>query len=215
MCVVPCFAASDDYVNGYNQGYADALAGKTNPYTASNNLDSDTETGYWEARFFVDSFGDYTEDGYVITERKQYGTFTNSTTKNSELKWELLVDELGQAQFFLYEYGDYPVTGSSSYPTEYTISVKKNDGTILTFTGTNDYDRIAIDSNCLLDFWDLLMSGESFKIIIEENSSYYSSKYNLGVLNSSGFANVFNATFPDFDREYVELLIKLYELYGE
>lgn len=202
------FAVTDEYIEGYNQGYADALAGVANIYEKQSLLDSE-DMGIWTIRYFVDDFGDYTNDAYIITEKKGSGTFSNSATQKSDLRWQILVDDWGQAFFFLYEYGNSQVTGSSSYPTEYTISVKLIDGTVKTFSATNSYDRLEIDYKDMLEFLDILLEGEPFKMTIKEKSSYYSSSYNLGTIEPEGFSNAFSKAFPDYDRSYVELLIKL------
>ena len=121
----------------------------------------------------------------------------------------VLVDEWGQAYFFLYEYGSSQVTGSSSYPTKYTMSVKLSNGEVKTFTGENSHDRISIDYSCMLEFLDLLLKGEPFKMVIEEDSSYYTVSYNLGTIEPVGFLNAFNQAFPDYSRSYVEFIISL------
>ena len=203
------FAVTEDYIAGYNQGYADALAGVPNIYQRTTALDPE-DLGIWTIKYFVDDFGDFTDDAYVVTKTLGSGSFTNSSTKNSDLRWKILVDEDGRTAIFLYENGSSPVTGSSSYPTKYTISVKLSDGSIKTFSGENSHDRILLDINCMLEFLDLLFDGSPFKMIVTEDSSYFNTSYNLGTIEPIGFANAFNKAFPDYDREFIELLIILY-----
>ncbi len=211
LAMVACccvFAVTDDYIKGYNQGYADALAGVTNIYEKQASEDL-TFKGIWTIKYFVDDFGDFTDDAYISSSILKNGTFTNSATKDSDLSSRIIVDEYGQSYIFLYEYGSTQVTGSSSYPTKYNIKVKLADGTIKEFTGENDHDRLALDYKCMLEFLDVLLAEQPFKIIITEVNDYFADSYNLGTIDPQGFTNAFNEAFPNYDRAYIELLISL------
>ena len=146
----------------------------------------------WKVGRFVDSFGDYTQEKYLITNR-QYGSFSNSATTNSSLRWELIATKQYIA-FFLYEYGSMQVKGFSSYPDTYKVSVKETDGTVTSFSAKNGNDRVAItNSTDYNKFLSILRKGKEIKISIQETGSAASSSYNLGSIDCSGFSKEFSS----------------------
>lgn len=191
LSVLSIYAVSDDYIAGYQAGYNDATNSKANKFPVGKKL-GETSTGIWEIRYFVDEFGDYTEDGYISTKRLS-GTFSNSTT--NELTWYPIISEY-EISFVLFEYGDYRLTGLSSYPDEYKILIKKSDGSIITCRGINSDDRIYVTENRKA-LVDLLFEEDSLKIVIQEDKSYYSTSYNLGTLDCSGFSNICKELFGE------------------
>ena len=74
-------------------------------------------------RYFVDEFGDPTQDSYLLG--KTEGLFSNSATTNSKLNVALILskDEFG---IELYKYGDYQVKSENAY----TVSIKTSDGAV-------------------------------------------------------------------------------------
>ena len=145
----------------------------------------------WAQRQFVDDFGDYTDEKYVVS-KYYYGSFSNSATTNSNLKWYLIVTRKYVA-FFLYEYGYMEVKGFSSYPDTYKVSIKESDGTVTSFSAKNGSDRVMIsNSSDYKKFLSILNNGKEIKISIQETGSAASSSYSLGTMNCSGFSSEFN-----------------------
>lgn len=161
--------------------------------TSSKELTSNNQQSsrrIWKLGYFVDDFGDYTKDKYLKTSN-QYGSFSNSATTNSNLKWNLLVTRQYIA-FFLYEYGSSQVKGFSSFPDTYKVSIKEDNGAITSFDAKNGSDRIMIsNSSDYQKFLAILNKEREVKISIQETGLAASSSYNLGVLDCAGFGAEF------------------------
>lgn len=142
----------------------------------------------WRYGYFVDEFGDVTQEEYLVTSNF-YGSFSNSATNNSSLKWNFLVTR-DYVAFILYEYDKYQVKGYSSLPTSYQVNIKKEDETVVSFKAKNANDRIKIsNSNDYQMFLSILNEGKKIKISIIETGTPTS--YNLGSLDCVDFAEEF------------------------
>ena len=108
------------------------------------------DIGDWMIGHYVDDFGQPTNDGYVINKQYIQGKFSNSATTNSKLNVEILVDYQDDIAIFLYEYArNNSVKNSSSrYSDEYDITIRTEDGTDVSVTGTiwPGGDRLFIDT---------------------------------------------------------------------
>lgn len=177
---------STDYEDGYRQGYADALAGKPNAF-ASNKTNQDC---LFEITYFVDSFGDPTDKGYITQKDFSKGTFSNSATTNSKIKWCLILAP-DQAAFVIYEYERTRITGSSAYPDSYDVKIKTEDGQVETFYCQNYSDRISVKNYDLNRFIETILKEGIIKISIEESTKYSATKYNLGSVDFTGIAQLY------------------------
>lgn len=194
LSALSLYAISDDYITGYQAGYSDATNSKANKFPVGKKL-GETSTGIWRINYFIDEFGDYTEDGYITTDT-QYGTFSNSATRNDELAWIPIISG-SEISFVLYEYERYQVTGHSYSPDKYKISIKKEDGSVITCRGENSDDRIYITENAKA-FIDLLFAETKIKIIIQKDNQYSTNtSYNLGTIDCSGFSNICKELFGE------------------
>jgi hypothetical protein len=92
-------------------------------------------------RYFVDKFGDPTENAYLIMNFS--GVFSNSATNNSELKASILLSEY-EIGIGLYEYGKYLV--KDNIP-GVIVMMKASDGTVYSQIGElkPELGRIIID----------------------------------------------------------------------
>lgn len=178
---------STDYEDGYRQGYADALAGKPNAF-ASNKTNQDC---LFKITYFVDSFGDPTDKGYITQKDFSKGTFSNSATTNSIIKWSLILAP-DQAAFVIYEYESTRITGSSAYPDSYVVKIKTEDGQVETFYCQNYSDRISVKSWDLNRFIETILKEGIIKISIEESTKYSATKYNLGSVDFTGIAQLYD-----------------------
>lgn len=195
VCLVilglPLFAVSSDYILGYRQGYADGLLNKPNQYPEASSQDNN-----WSIQYFVDSFGDITTEAYITQNEYSKGTFSNSATTNSNLSWYFIITEDSVA-IVLREYGSHVVKGSSKYPDEYLINVKKPDGSTQEFAGKNYSDRILILSfhpytSTIYEFLDILKNDQTIKLTVKKISDYSISSYNLGAFDCFGFSSIYN-----------------------
>jgi len=86
------------------------------------------KVGLWNYNFYVDEFGDRTNDGYVKLKTK--GNFSNSATSDSPLTVEMYLNEgsTDNPWFRLYEYaGNNPIKGTYSDSTYNMLRCKSRD----------------------------------------------------------------------------------------
>ena len=188
IAVASLSAVSQDYINGYLAGYADGKSGVAAEYVQTENKAK--ETSLYKIKYFVDEFGDPTNEGYISQITPAEGTFSNSATRNSDMLWYFIIAPQETA-FIIYEYGWSLVSGASSYPTRYEISAKVADGTVYTYKANNYSDRISISPNEEAAFIDLLCANSSVKIVIKEISDYSNTSYNLGTVDCTGLAGLY------------------------
>lgn len=184
------FAVSQDYIDGYLAGYADGTDGQAALYTDTKQSNQSTNSNF-AIHYYVDEFGDATDQGYISQEYLSYGTFSNSATTNSEISWYLIAspDELS---FVIFEYDSFRVKGSSGFPTEYTVSIKTETGDIIRLYAENHSDRISISQRDQTRLLSELKKGQTLKIAIAEQTDYSPSSYNLGELDCTGFEETYN-----------------------
>lgn len=149
-----------------------------------------------EVRRYVDEFGDPTEEAYITQVREQGGRFSNSATTNSRISWKILVDA-DSVSFMIDEYGSQRVKGSIGFPDRYTVSVKDPDGEVYRFSGSNASDRIKLASDDAKLMLGLMATYDDLKIAIVELTRYSSSSYNLGTLDCTGFADLYESLFGE------------------
>ena len=88
------------------------------------------EYGNWSLKYFVDEFGDKTDNKYIIISDWD-GSFSNSATQGSLLNVSMLIASsyLNFPYFKLYEYGrNNPLKGYYSDGHKYTCSIRNSQG---------------------------------------------------------------------------------------
>ena len=150
--------------------------------TEETAIDNPEIVKKWIVDAEKDDFGDEVEDGkkYLLTTAE--GTFSNSATASSELHVEVALEDAGTANndiwlyFYLYEYGDNPV---SPIPySNYTMEIKDEDNEIYEFaleTVPNSNAIIFMDHGRPygLHIYRCLCLGQTIKCIIKNASSQY------------------------------------------
>lgn len=153
--------------------------------SSKNENDSVNELAVWQLKYYVDDFGEYTDEKYLRGDFT--GQFSNSVTTNSKCDFVFLVEN--QVYIVLYEYGNINVKNYGNIETMYNITLKTSSGSQVTFVGTMSDDRIKIDTYGSKYIINSLKNGETFKLLIEENTSYNSyltpSKYLVEVKASN------------------------------
>ncbi len=122
----------------------------------------------WKIDYYVDSFGDYTDDSYVIGTFT--GTFSNSATNGSDLTVYVYLDPKfpNSITIRLLEYGNYKANFSSK--DKILISTKDSSGSIDSYYGNTEvYDG------------DLYVQESSLRQAIEENEEL---KFDITVGNN-------------------------------
>lgn len=141
-----------------------------------------TGTGEWELKHYSDSFGEETNDKYLVLMGN--GVFSNSATSNSNLKVVFFIDD-DNFSFRLFEYGSSPVKDDDA---SYYTRIKDSEGNIHDFRlwnsgqsgqigtyGNEDYKEIV----------DILNKGGEITVLMNYNH-YGQSDYRFK-LNVDGF----------------------------
>lgn len=155
------------------------------------SVESTSNNQKWKVTYFVDSFGDPTENGYITNVPAILGTFSNSATTNSKLKVDFIID-IHEISIVLWEYGNLKVKALSyEFPTDYNILIKHN-GLLIDkkFRAKNTSDRVTLVSKSgytePIEFLKYLKKGGQLKISITEinsNGSSYSFELNTEELD--------------------------------
>jgi len=147
-------------------------------------------TGMWEVRYYVDSFGEPTKEGYIANDAFIKGTFDNSATTNSDLNVRFLITNSNDISLKLYEYADTTeVKGSYDYPTSYFVYVKDFEGREYSLNAKNTSDRLEFNASDSLVLHKLFLKGKTVKFYISEYKG--SSKYNFSIDNPEWYENAY------------------------
>ncbi len=145
------------------------------------------EFGIWEMTYYVDEFGQYTDQAYVRNKDYFVGKFSNSATTNSKLYVGLLID-LEDVAIKLLEYGSYEVKSYSNQ--HYDITYLDDAGQKYYSTGTmyKNGDRIYLNNRKLIE---LLQKNNSVDIYIKENSEYGVNSTYLVTITKENFNSIY------------------------
>lgn len=185
------FAVSDEYIEGYRQGYLDMLEGKPSQYPLAQDTTKENNS-LFDIFYFVDDFGDPTDIGYISQKTFSKGTFSNSATTNSTINWELILAK-DEAAIVIYEYGSTRLIGSYGFPDAYNVLIKGSDGKVYQFYCKNYSDRISVNSVDVKSFTDIFLAGGDVKIAITEDSKYSYTSYSLGAINCDGVKELYES----------------------
>ena len=140
------------------------------------------DVGDWTNRFYVDDFGDKTNQGFIAQTVK--GKFSNSATQNSRLRVEIYISNANVMQnvpwFRLYEYdGSNPIKGVYSR-NGMSCRIKNQDNIIsrlpITQNQGSDHFEISYIRKNIKMFEELIVNeGTASFVCIDDNSS--TSKY--------------------------------------
>jgi len=153
--------------------------------------------GIWKIKYFVDDFGDPTDEGYVVSEALE-GKFSNSATTDSQLLAFFIIDD-SDITLKLFEYGSQMVKGSISRITCYT-SIKHNGVKLDGYLVANNYqDRFVFNYEGKEALMKMFKEGGSLAFVMDEVSDYGSSRYSFKIKNTDGFSNAYKTLFPSTD----------------
>ena len=134
--------------------------------------------GQWETQYYVDEFGDKTEDSYktLIAE----GTFSNSATHNSKLLGGFIWDEEGQTMAIrLLEYGRSLATTIES--TFITVKIKNPKGEVYTIKRVfySKTGSLYFSEKRYKELMEVLNGEGTYTMVFSYHSSYSTSNYKL------------------------------------
>ena len=159
--------------------------------------DSEPETpivdSLWMVKYYVDEFKQPTDEAYIANSEWFEGTFSNTATTNSRLRASLLIEK-DSFGIKLLEYGDNVVKGYQRDGHKYTVVAlvdgEKTQGNGTLYKGSS---VIWLRDECTNDFLDLLKSGKEMQIYLKQID--YNDTYLFTIPASSGFADMYQATF--------------------
>ena len=160
-------------------------------------INPDLSDSAWTASFYVDNFGSFTDEAYILNESP--GVFSNSATNNSYAKLKILGEQNAIA-FEISEYSlGFPVT-ISSYE-RVRIQIQLLDGEVVELKNTrisNSSKRIVCEDtrSCsnTYRFYSALLSSGVVKISIRISSDYSSSSY-LFAVSEKGLAEAYRKAY--------------------
>ena len=148
------------------------------------------DSDFWKVNYFVDNFGEKTNNSYVTNTRYIEGTFNNSATQNSKLNVRFIIKSSSDIAIKLYEYaGDNPVKASYAYSCY--INVKGSDNTTLEFQSIYSGDRLSLNKKESRKVHELLMKGGTTKFFIYEAQTP-TTQYNFVIEDRENFYRKIN-----------------------
>ena len=169
-----------------------------------NQLDT-SYLGIWSERYFVDSFGDPTDQRYIISQVD--GVFSNTAATNSSLKVQVMVyveKDKPRMRIEMYEYGSSKVKNGGLEERKYYFTVKDDNSEVHKFTFkmykngdklTADYElkeyntgEFRVDA----DFVEMLKSNKTLKFVFTDDDKYGKSTYKFNIDDTTGFENALN-----------------------
>ena len=161
----------------------DEVASRLAASKANNAINNPDDLGMWELRYYVDEFGNPTEQGYISNTKWIKGKFSNSAAEGSALNVKFLID-IDDVAIQLYEYaGSNPVKAYNT--TVYDVSILASDGQKYTCQATEYSDRLYLPRNVL----DILGQNGETSFYIAETGSYANSTYIFTIDDTSYIGN--------------------------
>ena len=132
----------------------------------------------WETKYFVDDFGDPTQDSYKVMVME--GTFSNSATENSKLTGVFIWEEASKSLYIkVYEYGRSLAT---NIETKYTyVLIKDPAGKVHTIKNVlfSKTGMVYFSKKRYEQLMEIFNQKGEFTMIFKYHSTYSSSRYKL------------------------------------
>lgn len=154
----------------------------------------------WEKKYYVDQFGDKTEDPYITNKDYFTGTFSNTVVTDEEgCNVTLLVDK-EKTSFKLFIYETQPVKNPLSTSMEYDVILRSASGEEKSFTGTinGSGDRISIRNGSILKYHKMFVDfmkqneGQGDVRVLIQNRKSKTEKYKFTIPAYSGFEELYD-----------------------
>lgn len=166
-----------------------------------NQANENEASEIWKIKYYIDSFGDFTDEGYITNSQVISGSFSNSATTNSELGVSFLITDKDNLAIMLYEYmrntpvkddGLYIVTIKDATNNIYKLNTF-NHSDRLVFTGSGYYDKTGnnlIEKSHARMMWNILIKGGEVKFRIEK-ADRSTTTYNFSIPNTEGLEQLY------------------------
>lgn len=152
-------------------------------------LENLNNTGMWSVGYYVDEFGEKTNQAYISNTMFVEGTFSNTATQDSKLNVDFLISNSDKISFQLYEYaGNNPV---KAYSTDnYRVLIQDNEGNRYKLTAANYSDRLTFDKTTSKEVHNILMKGGSIKFKVIESKTP-TTQYEFTILKADWYENAY------------------------
>lgn len=165
-------------------------------------LENLNNTGMWEVTYFVDDFGDKTDEGYFRNKNDIYGTFSNSATQDSRLRVRFLISnpwdfkkEGLNISIMMFEYaGSNPIKDGGAYD----LFIEDSEGERHKLRASNDSsDRMRFNAYSFRreetmnkKMHKIFMKGGKVRFVIKEDNDYGTpSEYKFTIDNADYYEN--------------------------
>lgn len=153
--------------------------------------------GIWEKAYYVDEFGDFTDNFYIRNSDLITGRFSNGVTSNSLLYVRFIIDQ--SPAFKLYEYGSSEVKNAySSSRKYYAVTVKDEEGNKHSLEGSMAVggDRITfLKEEDVQLFFSLFSKPQKLTFLVKD-ATYRTNTYTFD-FDTSGFENLYDSLFKE------------------
>ena len=147
--------------------------------------------GIWEVRYFVDEFGDPTENGYITNSKPISGTFSNWISYNSDLYVDFIIESEKYVAIQLFE-GSMR-SGPERSNSTYQVRVQDCNKEWHTLAASiYDSDRLSFNKSDSEKMFDILLKGGEIKFsMIGKRAFDNETKYNFRISNADWLENAY------------------------
>ena len=158
----------------------------------TDKVNQPNEFGMWKVANYAGNVGDNKNSLYMANALAIWGTFSNGTEENPELKVKFLVDKVSFC-IKLYEYGRKIVKKGDE--NSYKISIKSAGNEVTEFTAKNVSDRLFINQPDAKKIIELFDKGGRISFSLVNDSKTAPSSYTFTIENPEGFGNAYKKLF--------------------
>ncbi len=146
----------------------------------------------WKIASYSGDLGDNKNSNYMTNTITIWGTYSNSTVDNSELKVKFLIDKVSFC-LKLYEGGNKIVQKGDE--TSYKVAVKTEDNEVFQFTAKNVSDRIFINEAEVKKIVELFDKDGKITFSLVNDSKTNPSSYAFALDHPGGFSDILKKLF--------------------
>jgi hypothetical protein len=140
--------------------------------------------GVWEIKYFVDDFGDFTDERYITNINWIKGKFSNSATENSKLNVMFLISK----KDYTIKLFEYAKNNPLKQVSKYTVLIKDKNDKVFELKAENLTDRLKFDKESKEVLHEILMEGGIIKFSINKEGS--NNEYDFK-FQADGYDNVY------------------------
>jgi len=181
--------SANAYEDGYLAGYQDALLRKENKFENRQKERSSINSDIWELKYYVNEFQESTDNGYIMSKQKFYGTYSSSYIDDEDCTAGFQIDKDSVALTLFDNDNDNLATGTKSFPTTYKIALKCDDK-IYNFVCSSCGEKIYFNKpKTMINIFQL---EKPIKMSIVEYNDYSDKTFFIREFDTTGFNRFWN-----------------------